>query len=203
MARPREFDEAEVATALRKQFSKSGYAGTSIADLTTATGLGKGSLYGAFGDKRRMFVRTFEDYCANARDNIRAQLAGPDATALTRLQDYATTIAKDSSAELNPNGCLLAKSTAELAASDADVARRALATYREMGSQIAECVAQAQRHGDIEATADTQALALMFLAAMRGIETLGKAGMSQAELQSIASATTRALTATDPTRAAH
>ena len=50
MARPRTFDEQEVVAAARDEFWERGYAATSVDDLTAATGLGKGSLYGAFGD---------------------------------------------------------------------------------------------------------------------------------------------------------
>ena len=54
MARPRTFDEADVVEAARDQFWNRGYAATSVDDLTAATGLGKGSLYGAFGDKHSL-----------------------------------------------------------------------------------------------------------------------------------------------------
>jgi TetR/AcrR family transcriptional repressor of nem operon len=37
-----------------------------VDDIATATGLGKGSLYGAFGDKHQLFLRTFDDHCAVA-----------------------------------------------------------------------------------------------------------------------------------------
>ncbi|WP_199865355.1 MULTISPECIES: TetR/AcrR family transcriptional regulator [Frankia] len=50
MARPRTFDEDQVVCAARDQFWATGYTATSLDDLTAATGLGRGSLYGAFGD---------------------------------------------------------------------------------------------------------------------------------------------------------
>ncbi|HEV7789416.1 MAG TPA: TetR family transcriptional regulator, partial [Pseudonocardia sp.] len=45
MGRPREFDEPTVVAAAQGAFRAHGYAGTSLADLMSATGLGKGSLY--------------------------------------------------------------------------------------------------------------------------------------------------------------
>jgi TetR/AcrR family transcriptional repressor of nem operon len=57
MARPRKFTEEDVVTAARDQFWSAGYAGTSLEDLTEATGLGRGSLYGAFGDKHALYLR--------------------------------------------------------------------------------------------------------------------------------------------------
>ncbi|CAN5321320.1 TetR/AcrR family transcriptional regulator [soil metagenome] len=194
MARPREFDQAEVAQAIRRQFVATGFASTSISHLTMATGLGKGSLYGAFGDKEQMFRRTFDAYCEEVFDDILEQLDGPDETALARLSAYADIIVTDSSAEKNPHGCFLAKTTAELAAIDPEIAQRALDTFRALDEQIAESIVQAQRAGDIDATADPRSLALLFLAAMRGIESMGKSGMTREELQSIATAAIGALT---------
>ena len=62
MPRPREFDESDVVAAARDEFWSRGYAATSVDDLTAVTGLGKGSLYGAFGDKHGLFLRALDDY---------------------------------------------------------------------------------------------------------------------------------------------
>ena len=76
MARPRKFDEGAVVGAAREQFWDGGYAATSVDDLTAATGLGKGSLYGAFGDKHALFLRALDDYCVDATGRVLAQLRG-------------------------------------------------------------------------------------------------------------------------------
>ncbi|MEH3075969.1 MAG: TetR family transcriptional regulator [Quadrisphaera sp.] len=56
MARPRSFDEAVVVDAATRCFTDLGYAATSVDDLVSATGLHRGSLYGAFGSKRGLFL---------------------------------------------------------------------------------------------------------------------------------------------------
>lgn len=56
VARPRSFDEAVVVDAAARCFTELGYAATSVDDLVTATGLHRGSLYGAFGSKRGLFL---------------------------------------------------------------------------------------------------------------------------------------------------
>ena len=43
-------------------FWRKGYEATGIAELERATGLGRQSLYGAFGDKRSLFLRVVERY---------------------------------------------------------------------------------------------------------------------------------------------
>ncbi|GAA0554485.1 TetR/AcrR family transcriptional regulator [Chitinophaga japonensis] len=50
-------------------FNKKGYAGTSISDLTTATGMTKGAIYGNFENKEDIAIAAFE-YNLQARINI-------------------------------------------------------------------------------------------------------------------------------------
>ena len=62
MGRPRQFDEERVLRAIREQFWDAGYAATSLEDLMRVSGLGKGSLYAAFGDKHQLFLRALRSY---------------------------------------------------------------------------------------------------------------------------------------------
>ncbi|TWP48008.1 TetR/AcrR family transcriptional regulator [Lentzea tibetensis] len=172
MARPRKFDEVTVLRAVRDQFWSTGYAGTSVDDVLAATGLGKGSLYGAFGDKHQLFVRVFDGYCTEVVDQVRKSLEGPDSTAFERLRAHVVAVAAGS----DLRGCLLAKGTTELAGQDADVTTRARRAFEELEDLLTRCVTQAQRHGDIAPDADPRALAGLLLAVLRGIEALGKAG---------------------------
>ncbi len=96
MPRPREFDEGAVVAAARDEFWTRGYAATSVDDLTTVTGLGKGSLYGAFGDKHGLFVRALDDYVTSAVDGVRAQLRDPTRSAYDRLTGHLRDQAKKS-----------------------------------------------------------------------------------------------------------
>lgn len=50
--RPRDFDAEQALQRVTATFWTHGYQGTSIADLERDTGLGRTSLYAAFGDKR-------------------------------------------------------------------------------------------------------------------------------------------------------
>ena len=78
MARPRKFDEQQVLEAARDQFWKNGYAATSLDDLTKATGLGKGSLYGAFGGKHQLFLKVLGTYAHNTADGVCGAISNGD-----------------------------------------------------------------------------------------------------------------------------
>lgn len=66
--RPRSFDSAAALVNIRHCFARCGYAGTSLDELASATGLARPSLYNAFGDKHAMFLRALDseygDICA-------------------------------------------------------------------------------------------------------------------------------------------
>jgi TetR/AcrR family transcriptional regulator, transcriptional repressor for nem operon len=55
MSRPIEFSRDDARGAIADVFAAHGYEGTTLAMLTKASGLGKQSLYNAFGDKEQMY----------------------------------------------------------------------------------------------------------------------------------------------------
>jgi AcrR family transcriptional regulator len=185
MARPRGFDEGEVLRAARDQFWSAGYAATRVDDIAAATGLGKGSLYGAFGDKHQLFLRTFDDHSAGLVEAVRRALDGPDAGAYERLRAHVLKVADATGADVCLRGCLLAKGTAELSEQDPAVAATARRTFAAIEELISSCIAAAQRAGDINQDAEPARLAGLVLAVLRGIEALGKGGSSPDSLRAI------------------
>jgi TetR/AcrR family transcriptional repressor of nem operon len=62
MARPRSFNPDEALDLARDVFWQKGFQGTSLDDITAATGLAKPSLYAAFGDKNALFLKVLDRY---------------------------------------------------------------------------------------------------------------------------------------------
>ena len=46
--------------------------------IAAATGLGKGSLYGAFGSKHQLYLRIFDAYCTDIIDAVGRRLLGEE-----------------------------------------------------------------------------------------------------------------------------
>jgi TetR/AcrR family transcriptional repressor of nem operon len=184
VARPREFDEQSVLNAARDQFWMTGYAGTSMDAIAAATGLGKGSLYGAFGGKRELFHRMYDDHCNATIGSANRQLSGDDEQAFERLTAYLLGHAT-ACAERRQHGCLVAKATAELTEHDEVVSARSLTTFESVQLALAGNLEACQRNGDINPAADAQQLAGLLLTVHRGIEALGKAGTDESTLRSI------------------
>jgi AcrR family transcriptional regulator len=188
VARPRKFDEDTVLAAARQQFWTGGYAATSVDDLSAATGLGKGSLYGAFGDKHTLFVRALDGYCTDAIDEAVAQLSQPGVAAYDRLAAHVRAKADAVVADVDRRGCMMSKSSAELGATDPDVDRVVGRSLTRWWDALVDCIAEAQRDGTVTADADPDALATLLLAVVRGFETLWKGGAEPARIVAAAEA---------------
>ena len=184
MARPRKFDERDVVVAARRQFAETGFHGTSVDDLSRATGLSKGSLYGAFGDKEALFHRVFDEYCTASDQAAAARVEGPEDQALDRLRDWLHSPEGGN----DRLGCLLAKGTAELARDDEVIAARSMAAFSTLFDSCRQLIEQAQRTGLVDPDADPEVLGALVVTTHRGLEALSKAGVDAGTLNRIADA---------------
>jgi AcrR family transcriptional regulator len=185
MARPRQFDEERVLRAVREQFWDSGYAATSLEDLMRVSGLGKGSLYAAFGDKHQLFLRALRSYTDAGTGRLRKKLdAAPRAQ--DALRAFVLAAVSDPDGAAARRGCLMANSTCELATADTEVLAEAERHYETITALIAECVVRAQSEGDLPSGADPIATARALLAAQQGLVFMGRTGLDIDKLTSTA-----------------
>lgn len=185
MARPRKFVEADVIAAARDQFWTAGYAGTSLDDLTKATGLGRGSLYGAFGDKHDLFLSALDDYSGVVMAGVSHELRETDGTAYQRLVRHIRNTVNADAADAQ-RGCLMAKSAAELGSTDDEVLHRVQRSMLRYQAELRAVIEDAQRDGDIADTADAGELALLVLTFLRGSEAVRKSGITAARMECVA-----------------
>src|SRR6202045_1311500 len=65
--RPRAYQPEIALGKALDLFRKDGFAATSLDDLSAATGMNRPSLYGAFGDKRDLYIKSDQRYRGDAR----------------------------------------------------------------------------------------------------------------------------------------
>ncbi|GAB4083807.1 TetR/AcrR family transcriptional regulator [Myceligenerans cantabricum] len=162
--------------AVGDQFWNAGYAATSLQDLMRVSGLGKGSLYAAFGDKHQVFLQVLQRYVSASNTVLRQRLAATP-RAVDALRAYLIAPVGDPEGVAARRGCFLANSTTELAAADPDVATEARRAYEETTAIVAEYVAKAQADGDLPAEPDPVQTARTLLAAQQGVVFMGRSGM--------------------------
>src|SRR3981189_2770780 len=103
--RPRAYQPEIALGKALDLFRKGGFAATSLDDLSAATGMNRPSLYGAFGDKRELYIKSYQRY----RDDARAAMLDifrDEAPLRDRLQRiYAIALDIYLSGEFGPRGC--------------------------------------------------------------------------------------------------
>ncbi len=76
----RQFDETAVMEIALDLFWSQGFAATSMPDLAKATGVQRGSLYNAYGDRERIFLQAFELYATRFLEAAKTSLNGDEAS---------------------------------------------------------------------------------------------------------------------------
>jgi len=78
MGRHRQFDPEAVLDAALDVFWRQGFEGTSITDLTAATGVAAPGLYAAFGNKEALFLKALDRYQEGYLAEVACALSKPD-----------------------------------------------------------------------------------------------------------------------------
>ena len=193
MPRPRKFDEDTVVEKAAGVFAAVGYGGTTMEELSRATGLGKQSIYNAFGGKRDLFLRALERSTSTQVDRLTVELTSGTASPLERIRAHLDALAITFTLE-GPLDSLFTKATVELADRDPEVAEAARCAYRRLENEYAGCIEQAQTAGEVDAALDARALATYFVAVTRGMEVLGTAGADRSVLLGVGRAAFTLLT---------
>ena len=184
MARPREFDSGAALESAMQVFWAKGYGATSLDDLCSATGLGRSSLYAAFGNKRRLYLRSLDRYEDAGAIRIANALAkAPLRKALGAFLDRMIT---DIVAGPGRSGCFIGNCAAELANGDRAAAARVRRSLERIQATFRDALARARERGEIATDADVDALARFIVAGIQGLRLVGKAKPERAALDDIA-----------------
>jgi len=193
--RPRAYDPDTALVNATASFWRAGFTGTSLDELSAATGMNRPSLYGAFGDKRDLYLATLDRYVEQSRAGMADALAEdlPLATGLQRVYDRALALYfADAKA---PLGCFLIGTAATEAARDPGVRRKLGAGLRELTRAFEARLRLAQTNGEIGADADPAVLADLAGAVLHSIALRARAGDSRASLRAFSREAVRMLCA--------
>lgn len=145
-------------------FWAKGFEATSMAELCDCTGLHKGSLYQAFGDKHALFMSALAHY-ADSEFQETATVIKETNTPLENIRAVINKICSDAGGE---KGCLMINSIVELAPHDPDV-KAALQGFAELRLRtMTEMIAQAQASGEIKVATEPYKLARQLMMTLAG-----------------------------------
>jgi TetR/AcrR family transcriptional regulator, transcriptional repressor for nem operon len=178
MARPRSFEPNDVLDAARDLFWSRGYEGTSLDDITRATGVNKPSLFAAFGDKASLFHAVLDRYHEMLLTHARRSLGG-DGSARAAVRAWLSGFLPACSGEKGRRGCLSAN--AGVAPPDVGVADRVAAYNASLETLLRKALERGRKAGEFASGFDVRGAARALLAAQIGLMILARQQPTVAE----------------------
>ncbi|HEY0526040.1 MAG TPA: TetR/AcrR family transcriptional regulator [Stellaceae bacterium] len=181
--RPRAYDPDAALDQARDAFWDAGYASVSLDDLSAATGMNRPSLYGAFGDKRALYLKALEQYFLRGKELMEEALA-PDRPLRDGIRRvYRGALSLYFSGDHGARGCFLIGTATTEAARSPEVRAALGAALRAYDEAFATRLRIARERGEIRSDADPDALARIASAVMHSLAVRSRAGDSRAELE--------------------
>jgi TetR/AcrR family transcriptional repressor of nem operon len=149
-------------------FSKSGFNGCSVQDITDAAGVPKGSFYNHFESKEALGAAALEHYWIEASCDRLQILTHAEITPCQRLRTYFEQAAAEIAQLGFTCGCLVGNMAAELSDHSPIIATQLSVIYAGWSLLVANCIREAQSAHEITSDADPELLAAFVLNAWQG-----------------------------------
>ncbi len=186
--RPRAYDPGTALRQALETFWSGGYSATSLDELAAATGMNRPSLYGAFGDKKALYLKALDHYRAGGRAAMAEALAGtrPLRQELRCLYDKALAIYF--SGKGAARGCFLIGTATSEAVENPDVRAALRDALRELDTTFERRFRLACEQGELSRKANPVALARLASAILHTLALRSRAGDPKATLEATAAA---------------
>jgi TetR/AcrR family transcriptional repressor of nem operon len=186
VARTREFDLEAAVEGAMGAFRRKGYEGTSVQDLVDATGVGRGSLYAAFGSKEGLYRAAVDRYRERFATPLVEVLRRGDEPVREVVRAALTGVVDDIVRDGNRQSCLIVSAATERVRHDTETARRVSATTQELEDALTEVVGRGQAAGEISGARDARDVARFLVMTMQGLKVLGSIDPDRARLTAAA-----------------
>lgn len=169
-------------------FNKKGYAGTSLNDITQATGLTKGSIYGNFGGKDEVALAVF-DYNLKKVTNIFEAEMSTCTTAREKLMVYVKVYSEFQNFAFPAGGCPMQNTAIEADDTHPQLKKKALTAVLNWKKAITGIIEQGIKTREIGKEVNAEQVALTIIATIEGMTMIanltGKTSYRKLIIQSI------------------
>jgi AcrR family transcriptional regulator len=183
--RPRAFRPEAALDQAMDVFWKDGFAATSLDDLSAATGLNRPSLYGAFGDKRALYIQAYRRYREHVREAFAPLLAEPAPLRAKLKRILLAALDLYLSGEDGPRGCFTVLTASSDAIADPEIRDIVAEAIDTIDRGFARLFAEAREAGELPADADARRLARMASASIHTLSIRARARYPRAALAPI------------------
>ena len=186
--RPRRYDPETALTQAMALIWDQGYAETSLDDLSQATGMNRPSLYGAFGDKRALYLATLVHYREVSRQAIDRVLGHDEPLRQALERFFRAALEFYLSGAAGQRGCFLIGTATTGAVLDPEIRTMLREALRGFDGKLEARLRLAVGQGDLPATADPAQLARLVSAMQHSMAIRARAGETREALEAMAAA---------------
>ena len=180
--RPRAFEPETALAQAMDVFWSDGFAATSLDDISAATGLNRPSLYGAFGDKRALYLQAYGQYRKRVNESFEPLFAAREPLRVKLRRILTACLDLYLSGPNGPRGCFTVLSASSEAIADPDlhslVGEAIDGTDRAFGRLFAD----ARASGELPEDADARRLARMASATIHTLSIRARARIPRDEI---------------------
>jgi AcrR family transcriptional regulator len=184
MARPREFDREQALESATRVFWAKGFASTSTEDLLAAMGIGRQSLYNAFGDKRALYLEALERYQRATTSGHLQRLRAP-ALPVDGIEALLLGLIAEDDMQ-RAMGCMGVGAVGEFGAGDSTLVELRAKVGPPVFSGLVERLREGQAQGEIDPAMDAAAAAAFIQMTMTGLQLAARGGADADALRSLA-----------------
>ncbi len=154
-------------------FNRKGYAGTSMSDITEATGLTKGSIYGNFQNKDEVALAAFDYNVQQVDAIIRAEMAKWK-TAKERLLVYPKVYGESMKLSILDAGCPILNTATESDDTHPELRARTISAFTVWKNSITRIVKKGMDEGEFRSDIDAEEVAITMMAMIEGAVMMSK-----------------------------
>ncbi len=197
MPRSRSFDPTLVLDRAMELFWLRGYGETSIDDLVRWTGVNRSGLYGTFGDKQDLFLKTLTRYGEHIIGPLLVELEAPGA-ASAELHHFIARVAAWLTGPEGRRGCLMCNTAVEFGPADEAPVRVVSAHFRRLRAALARALRNAKRRGELPPEFEPGRGADFLLGVLQGAFVLVRGGQHPETVRGILGSALRAVGGVQP-----
>jgi TetR/AcrR family transcriptional regulator, transcriptional repressor for nem operon len=181
MSRTKQFSESEVLAKATGVFTRHGFEGTTFSMLTDSLGIGKQSLYDAFGDKRQLLSACLAHSVQQFKPA--SALTNPKLVGRSSLLRFFSMLLEDC-ADQTDAGCLGCNLLLEKGLSDPDIQHEAAGYWARSEAALMQVCQRGLQDGSIRSDANAKVLASALMNWMGGLRVSVRAGSNHRQLRS-------------------
>ncbi|WP_461451865.1 TetR/AcrR family transcriptional regulator [Mucilaginibacter sp.] len=165
-------------------FNTKGYAGTSMSDITDATGLTKGAVYGNFGNKEEVALAVFDHNSGKVSSLIQQRIQAAKSYH-DKLMVYAQVYDQFTRSSFPVGGCPILNTAVEADDTNSLLKERAANAIKRWRKNVQDLIQAGVDAGEFKEGLDQSRIALSIIALVEGGIMISKVTNSQACLDKI------------------